>query len=333
MPTPPSNPRKPLQGRIVLDCSSLLPGPRVGKLLALKGARVIKIESPSKPDRAKSMGPFYDDLNGLKEIVPLEIAPGASTSDRARFEDLVKQAHGLIEAYRPETKAKLGLDEKTLLAINPKLSILSLTGYPEDGPWRDRPGHDMNFQAVTGCLSLFNELPGLPLADLFGAHEGALALTAAMDATARGAPGQRIVVSLSEALREVQSSAVAIYRDTGEPPKPGKTLFSGQFPCYRIYTAGCGRRITIGAIEHKFWEQTCQVLGVPELIPAGYSTGPEGDQAIARLQQALGSKPWTHWAPLFEQAKCCVEPVLEYPEVFGGGNGSGRSKVSKPASR
>src|SRR5262249_24063461 len=153
--------QSPLQGRLVLDCSSLLPGLRIGKLLAQKGARVIKIESPSKPDRARTLGPFYDDLNGLKQILQLEIAPEAD--GRARFEELVREADGLIEAFRPATKAKLGLDDKTLLAINPKLCIVSLTGYPEDGPLRDRPGHDMNFQALTGCLSLFNELPGLPL--------------------------------------------------------------------------------------------------------------------------------------------------------------------------
>src|ERR1700753_3626017 len=97
----------PLNGRTVLDCSSLLPGPRIGKLLAQKGARVIKIESPSKPDRANDLGPFYDDLNGQKEILKLECAPGAS--DRPRFEALVKSADGLIEGFRPSTKLKLGL--------------------------------------------------------------------------------------------------------------------------------------------------------------------------------------------------------------------------------
>lgn len=311
----------PLQGRLILDCSALLPGPRVGKLLAQKGARVIKVESPSKPDGARTLGPFYDDLNSLKEIVSLELAPVGA--DRARFEALVRQADGLIEGFRPSTKRKLGLDSETLHRLNPRLCILSLVGYPEDGPWRDRAGHDMNFQAVTGCLSLFNELPGLPLADLFGAHEGAFALTAAMDAVTRAASkgtkalGTRVSVSLAEVLREAQSSAVAIYRATGEAPRPGKTLFSGQFPCYRIYSAGCGRRVTVGAIEHKFWEQVCGILGVPELVSEGYATGDAGERAKAKLQAALGARPWSHWAPLFDAADCCVEPVLEYGEIFG----------------
>jgi alpha-methylacyl-CoA racemase len=310
-------PHSSLHGRLILDCSSLLPGPRIGKLLAQKGARVIKIESPSKPDRARTLGPFYDDLNAAKEIVQLEIAPGQP--GRGQFEELVRQAHGLIEGFRPETKRKLGLDAESLHRINPKLCIVSLVGYPEGGPWRDRPGHDMNFQALTGCLSLFNELPGLPLADLFGAYEGALALTAAMDATARGAPGTRVSVSLSETLKEVQSSAVAVYRGTGEIPRPGETLFSGRFPCYRVYTAACGRRVTVGTIEPKFWQQTCEILGLTGLVSLGYATGEQGESAIAQVQAALGAKPWSHWAPLFEQAQCCVEPVLDYSEVYSRG--------------
>ena len=237
----------PLKGRLIIDCSALLPGPRIGKIMAKRGARVIKVESPSKPDRARTLGPFYDDLNSLKEIVQIELAPNpAGNDDRRRFEELVKQADGLIEGFRPETKLKLGLDEASLLRLNPKLCILSLVGYPEDGPMRDRPGHDMNFQALAGLLSLFEKLPGLPLADLFGAYEGAFALTAAIDATSRGAPGTRTVVSLFETLKEVQSSAIAIYRATGEAPRPGETLFSGKFPCYQVYTAGCGRRVTVG---------------------------------------------------------------------------------------
>jgi alpha-methylacyl-CoA racemase len=305
----------PLHGRLILDCSSLLPGPRIGKLLAQKGAKVIKIESPSKPDRAKTMGPFYEDLNGQKEVQQLEFAE-RGTPDRSRFEDLVRQADGLIEGFRPATKSKLGLDAEILHSINPKLCIVSLVGYPEDGPWRDRPGHDMNFQALTGFLSLFTELPALPLADLFGAYEGALAMTSALDAVARGQPGTRMVVSLSETLKNVQSSAVAVYRATGEVPRPGETLFSGQFPCYRIYTAACGRRVTVGALEHKFWQQTCHILGTPELIPHGYATGPKGAKIIAQLQFALGSRPWSRWAQAFGEADCCVEPVLDYSEVF-----------------
>jgi alpha-methylacyl-CoA racemase len=302
-----------LKGRLILDCSSLLPGPFLGKLLALKGARVIKVENPLRPDGAKTMGAFYSDLNSLKEIISLNMT---DPSDSALFHELVRKADGLIEGFRPQAKKKLGLDEETLLKINPKLCIASLVGYPEEGPWRDRAGHDLNFSAVTGCISLFQEMPALPLADLFSSYEGAFALTAAMDAVTRGGNGCRVVVSMSETLKCVQSSLIKEYQTSGVVPKPQDTLFSGKFPCYRIYTSSDGRRITVGAIEHKFWEKVCQIIGLPELTQEGYATGQRGIEVIQKVQNAFQSKSWTDWAPAFDSADCCVEPVLDYSEVY-----------------
>ncbi len=305
-----------LQGRTILDCSSLLPGPFVGKLLALRGARVIKVENPLRPDGAKAMGAFYDDLNSRKEIVSLNLT---DPQDIQEFHQLVRQADGLIEGFRPQAKKKLGLDEQTLLNVNPKLSILSLVGYPEDGPWRDRAGHDLNFSAVTGCASLFHEMPALPLADLFSAYEGAFALIAALDSVARGGPGSRVVISMSETLKGVQSNLVAEFRASGEVPQPGQTLFSGQFPCYRLYADSTGRKISVGAIEHKFWEKICLILGLPELSSEGYATGERGAEVVAKVQTTFQTKTWSDWAPAFENADCCVEPVLDYSEVFRHG--------------
>lgn len=307
---------KPLQGRTILDCSALLPGPLIGKLLALEGARVLKIENPHKPDGARAMGTFYQDLNSLKEVIEIDIL---SDSGRHEFHQLVRSADGLIEGFRPETKLKLGLTEQHLHSINPKLCIVSLVGYPEESSWRDRPGHDLNFGALSGCLSLFKEMPALPLADLFGAYEGALALTSALDATARGSSGSRRVVSLLEVLKKVQSSVVSDYQATGVEPLPGQTLFSGQFPCYRIYHSKDLRRISVGAIETKFWQKFCRILDLEDLIPLGFSTGEDGQRVIDRIQFRLESKPWSEWKPLFENADCCVEPVLQYHEVFSRG--------------
>ena len=122
-----------LQGCTILDCSALLPGPYIGKLLAKRGARVIKIENPHRPDGAKAMGSFYSDLNDCKEILPLDLT---HPKDRAQFQLLAKSADGLIEGFRPHAKKKLGLDFETLHSINPKLCIVSLVGYPENGPWK-----------------------------------------------------------------------------------------------------------------------------------------------------------------------------------------------------
>lgn len=306
----------PLQGRLILDCSALLPAPFVGKLLALKGARVLKIENPNRPDPARNMGPYYRDINDCKELVELDIT---SPEGRARFHDLVRQADGLIEGFRPSAKKKLGLDEETLLKVNPKLVIGSIIGYPEQGPWKDRAGHDMNFGAVTGVLSLFNEMPALPLADLFAAYDCALSMAAQLDQVARGGQGGRIPTSMTEALLQTQSVLIREHQESGHIPHPQTTLFSGKYPCYRIYRAGDGRRVTVGAIERKFWQKVCEILGVPELADESHATGDRGEQVASKIQAVLGSKPWPHWAPLFDEADCCVEPVLDFSEVdFNG---------------
>jgi crotonobetainyl-CoA:carnitine CoA-transferase CaiB-like acyl-CoA transferase len=302
--------------RLILDCSTLLPGPFLGKLVAQRGMRVLKIENPDRPDGAREMGAYYEDLNSMKELVWLNLTkPG----DQARFRELVAQADGVIEGFRPAAKKKLGLDEETLHALNSRLTILSLVGYPEDGPWRDRAGHDMNFQAVTGCLSLFEQLPALPLADLFAAYEGALSLVAALDECTRTGRGKRVVVSMSGALENMQSIWVREYRRTGQIPRYGETLMTGRFPCYRLYEAGDGRRVTVGAIEHKFWEKFLAVIGLSGqgLETKAYATGTEGAATGARISTALRAKPWAHWAPLFDAADCCVEPVRDYSELYG----------------
>ena len=310
------NPSLWLDGRLILDCSTLLPGPYLGKLLLNRGARVIKVENPERPDRAREMKSIYADLNEKKEFVLLNLE---NSADRTRFHALVKKADGLIEGFRPETKLKLGLDEKSLHKINPKLCIASLIGYPEDTPCRDRAGHDLNFAAVTGCLSLFDQMPALPLADLFSAYAGALSLCAAMDAVARTRKGTRVVISMCEVLKEVQSNLIREYQDTGVLPHYGETLFSGRFPCYRVYTSKEGRRIAVGAIEGKFWQKVCDILALPDVAREGYATGEWGHEVIARVQRAFASKSWAEWAPFFEDADCCVEPVLEYSEVYPRG--------------
>ncbi len=305
----------PLHGRTILDCSTLLPGPFVGKLLLQKGARVLKIENPKRPDPAREMGALYGDLNAGKELVWLDLL---NAEDQITFQKLVKNADGLIEGFRPKAKKKLGLDAPTLHQLNPSLCIASLVGYPETSSFKDRAGHDLNFQALTGCLSLQNEMPALPWADLFAAYESALAMLAAFDAVNRGHQCQTSVVSMSDTLTGLQSFVRNEALRTGELPKHGTTLFSGKYPCYSIYLAKDGRRVAVGAVELKFWERLCQLLDLPELTSKGYSVGLEGGQVRQKIQDQFSKHDWSVWEPRFLNADCCVEPVLNYSEAWPG---------------
>jgi crotonobetainyl-CoA:carnitine CoA-transferase CaiB-like acyl-CoA transferase len=158
-------------------------------------------------------------------------------------------------------------------------------------------------------------MPALPLADLFASYRGALALASLLDGVARGGAPGRAVISMSESLDEVQEVLKAEYRLTGVLPSPGQTLFSGKFPCYRLYESADGRRISVGAIEGKFWQEVCRILELPALVGEAYATGDAGAKAVKAVQERLGSLPWSHWAPLFAAADCCVEPVLDYSEL------------------
>ena len=255
-------------------------------------------------------GAFYEDLNSMKELV---LQDWSTPEGRTEFEKLVREADGLIEAFRPATKRKWGLDSATLHAINPKLCIASLRGYPEGHPWAERAGHNLNFEAVTGVLSLFSEMPPLPLADLLGAYDAALRLAAALG-TGQGAV---ISVSLAESLERVQSGLALEFKKTSTAPTPGTHLFSGAYPCYRLYRDREGRRIAVGAIEHKYWLQVLEILQIKGLEKQAYARGAEADAAAAKIQKALGSKTWSEWAPVFEAADCCVDGERTYPEVFG----------------
>jgi|GEM_PF-991622 len=311
---------KPLQGITILDCSVLLPGPFIGKLLVDKGARVIKLENPDRPDPARDLGAggFYEHLNSEKELVWINLT---SVEGKEKFRKLVGQAHGLIESFRPSAKLKLGLDEKSLHSINPKLCIASLVGYPEDSPNRDRAGHDLNFQAVSGALSLFKEMPGLPLSELVSGYEGALSLISAIQAVLRGGEATRSTISISESLKVAQGRFVREAKKSGELPFPGNTLLTGRYPCYNIYSALDGGRFAMAAMEEKFWFSVCDLLGVPELKANRFAEGQDGKRVHEQIQSIIGAKSSTHWRPLFAGVDCCVEFVSDYTEIFGIQNG------------
>jgi alpha-methylacyl-CoA racemase len=305
-----------MKGRLLLDCSILLPGPLLGKYCAEQGARVLKIESTNRPDPARvfGSGATYRDLNQNKERVELDLT---SSRDRPSFEALVKQADGLIEGYRPSTKKKLGLETATLLALNPRLVIASIVGFPEDGPRADSPGHDLSFLAATGVLSLYNELPPIPLSDTLAAYEGALSLSARLDAVSRGLEqGGRITISVFDVLQKLQSKQVAEFRETGRLPQYGQTFVTGATPCYRIYSAKCGTRIAVAAMEPKYWDSFCETIGLTQLKGQGLLTGVAGEKVAEAVANTLAQQPWEYWAgPLFA-ADCCVEPVLDYSALF-----------------
>jgi crotonobetainyl-CoA:carnitine CoA-transferase CaiB-like acyl-CoA transferase len=317
-----------LKGITILDLSSLLPSPFAAHLLAKQGARVIKIESRTRPDPARQFGytppggvsACYRAINTNKELVWLDLK---TESDRAKLYELVRTADAAIEGYRPEVRKRLGIEFETLKKHNPKFVLCSVGGYDPQGPMRDRAGHDMNFAARSGILDLTRDreghcvLPGLPLGDCLVAYSAALRLACAIQGARATGLGSHLEITIEEALAEAQTPFSAEARESGVTPKAGETLVTGRYPCYRLYEVR-GGTLALGAIEEKFWRLFCETIGRPALVPDQYTDGLGGNGVVSEIERALSVRDFREWCEIFSKVDCCVEPVLTVKEALDG---------------
>lgn len=323
-----------LSGLTIIDLSSLLPSPFAAHLLAKFGARVIKVESPTRPDPARQFGYIppasernpnptsscYREINDNKELVWLDLK---NESDRKKLYELIRHAHGAIEGYRPEVRKRLGIEYETLAQYNPALVYCSVGGYDPDGATRDRAGHDINFVARSGILDQTRDssghcvMPGFPAGDCMVAYAASLRMACALYATKKTGKGCHIVVTIEEALLEAQMPFLREALESGEMPKAGQTLVTGKYPCYRLYAID-GGTFALGALEPKFWQTFCDIIGRSDLIPLQYSTGAQGLAVGEQVLQTLKVRSFQEWRTIFEKIDCCIEPVLTVKEVLRG---------------
>ncbi len=318
-----------LEGLTFLDFSSLLPCPFATQLLCDLGARVIKIESPQRPNPARGFGAAppegppgyaYREVNRGKELVFLDLKV---PENRAQLHELVRQADGGIQGYRPEVGARLGIDYESLHAVNPMFVMCNVSGFNAQSPIANRPGHDIGFVARSGILDQTRDLggtpvmPGVPIADIAVAYSAALQLLAAVVNSKKRGVGRNIYVSIEEALIDIQrpflKEQIELMR-SGAKVKAGETLVTGEFPCYSLYHLD-GGTLSVGALEEKYWLLFINAIGLNELKDARLYTGEKGQKAKHAVHGALKQKSFTHWCSTFETLECCVEPVFTLHDV------------------
>lgn len=319
-----------LDGVTILDLSSLLPSPFAAHLLAKFGARVIKVESPNRPDPARHFGyvppgegqtsSCYRAINTIKELVWLDLK---SENDRRKLYELVKISDAAIEGYRPEVRKRLGIEYETLAGLNPKLVYCSVGGYDPRGKYRDRAGHDINFVARSGILDLTRDrnghcvFPGLPLGDYIVAYAAALRMATAIFGARSTGRGCHVEVTIEEALLEAQLPFLRESIESKDYARAGHTLVTGKYPCYQLYEIE-GGTFALGALEPKFWQTFCESIGKPALVAKQFATGAEARAVEAEVLTALRAKPFNEWVKFFENVDCCIEPVLSVEEVIRG---------------
>ena len=325
-----------LTGLRVLDLTRNLPGPFATRLLADLGATIVKVEPP-EGDPARPLAALFEALNHGKECRTIDFR---SSADLDRLRTWVQEADVLLDSFRPGVLQGLGLDAATLHALNPRLVMVSITGYGQHGPWAQKAGHDLNFMALSGVLDQMRAptgelaLSNVQWGDLAGGSAMAcIAVLAAVFEAQKTGQGRHLDVSMVHGLHAQlvmpQATGAMLAPLLGRRPGAGEDLLNGVLPCYNLYATQDGRHLAVGALEFKFWKVACEVFERPDWVQRHWQRGQlpgSPDCAALRVEvaQLVASQPLAVWSERFAQADACVTPVLTLEEaqahpLFAGG--------------
>ncbi len=306
----------PLDGVTVLDFSTLLPGPLATLMLAEAGARVIKVERPGGEDmrgfapHVGGMSAPFSALNGGKEGLVLDLK-AADALDRLR--PLIGEADVVVEQFRPGVMDRLGLGYEALSRINPRLVYCSITGYGQEGPRAAEAGHDINYQAVTGLLSLAPTMPAALVADIAGgAMPAVMNILLALrqrDLTGRGS---RIDVAMADAMFTFAWFALAEGAARGRYPGAHENLLAGGSPRYGLSPTRDGRFLAVGALEPKFWAAFCDAI---DLDPALRDDGIDPTATRAEVARRVAERDAGEWHAILGPRDCCCTVVASLAEA------------------
>lgn len=353
--------QRPLAPLRVLDLSRLLPGPMACRHLADLGAQVLKVEPPlpGRPglpgDDAAYMGPgedgvshFYRVVNHGKRRLVLDLKQPEQLD---HLRTLVREAHAVVEGFRPGVMDRLGLGYEALRAINPAIVLTSISGYGQDGPLRLAAGHDLNYLALAGVVDQTRTpapdarpvFSHLQIADqLGGAQTAAIGTLAAVLGAQWTGQGRWVDVSMTDAVRQHQVILGTDALADGRSPQAGASLLNGGVPCYNLYRCADGGWLAVGALELKFWQGVCDVVGRPDWRDRHWSRGEAPGSAAARtlideLAAVIAAAPLATWVERLAGHDCCVTPVLDaHAALFGTSAGpvdpaQGLRRLTEPA--
>lgn len=316
-----------LEGIRVLDLSRLLPGPYCTLMMADYGAEVIKIEEPGKGDyirwrkpEIKGIGARHLTINRNKKSIELNLK---TEEGKEIFKRLAKDADVILESFRPGVMDRLGLGYEEIAKINEGIVYCSLTGYGQTGPYRNLPGHDINFIGYSGILGLIGEkdgkpiIPGVQIADLGGGALMALSgILMALFYKERTGKGQYVDVSMLDGAVTWLYAAVSDYFASGTIPERGNNRLDGHFACYNVYETKDGKYISVGANELKFWKRICELVGKPEWIELHEAPEEVQEQLKKDLADIFKQKEQKEWLTLLAEEETCVGPVNDIQDIF-----------------
>ncbi|KKK41373.1 hypothetical protein LCGC14_1013180 [marine sediment metagenome] len=325
----------PLEGKVILDLSRMLPGPYCSMILSDLGAKVIRIEDPNYP--YGNPPPFFHKGNyqesafnsilmrnkksitlNLKKSEALEI-----------FYELVKQSDVVLDTFRPKVMKKLKIDYDTLASVNPSIICCSLTGYGQYGPYEQVAGHDLNYIGISGILDLTKERkifgkeesirkplnPGVQVADIGGALVTVIGILGAIIERDNNEEkkGQFIDISMTDSVFSF-IPMIAAYHFANDL-SDGVNILHGDLPFYGVYKTKDNKFLSVGIIESKFWREFCKALDLEELSQKQFVIGKEREVFFQKIQHELLKKTREEWMKVFINLDACVMPINTFAEA------------------
>jgi crotonobetainyl-CoA:carnitine CoA-transferase CaiB-like acyl-CoA transferase len=242
---------------------------------------------------------------------------------RTIFHRLARDADVVLEGGRPGGAAKLGVDYETLRTLNPRLVYCSISGYGQDGPYRNRVGHDVNYLGFAGVIGLTGTaggppaIPGVQIADIGGgALMAAVGILAALWGREETGQGQFVDIGMMDGA--VAWQVIHTFRhllDQQEPAR-GDTLLTGHHPCYAIYETRDGRHVTVGALEPHFWRTLCERIGLPEYAARQFDEGDAREEMFERFRARFRERTMVDWVTMLADLDICFGPVATLSEAL-----------------
>lgn len=322
-----------LEGIEILDLSYQGPGPFCTSVLSDLGASVTRITPPAAAgarQAAWEMGAreaACSASNRNKKSILLNLK---SEEGRRIFHQLVGRTDVIVEGFRPGVTRRLGIDYETIATTNPGVIYCSVTGYGQDGPYRDLPGHDINYISFAGVLDLIGERgrpPVIPLnliADYgAGGMSAVIGILSAIIARERTGRGQQVDISLTDTTISLLTQVLLDpYFLTGFAPRRGEHILSGSHPCYAIYQTKDGGYISLGCLEPWLWDNLCREIGREEFIPYNMTRAvvPEEEGKWQEIRDCLTelflTRTRDEWFEQLRNKNIPIGKVLSLREVF-----------------
>jgi crotonobetainyl-CoA:carnitine CoA-transferase CaiB-like acyl-CoA transferase len=323
----------------VIDLSHALAGPFASTMLADYGATVIKVEPPGAGDIARQWGPpFYGDesayfvnLNRNKQSVEIDLK---HPQGRELFFQLVDRADVVLENLRVGTVQRLGIDYAAASERQPRIIYCSISGFGQDGPYRDRAALDLVVQAESGMISVTGEPGGrgvrcgISIADITAGMFAAFGITTALHAREKTGCGQFIDVSMLEGQLSILSGVIGTYLGDRIVPQPMGTAYAALLPYQTFRTKT--RDIAIGVGSDKLWRTFCPLIGLEALTNDSRYVSNAARHAnraslVEALQQAFLTKTYEEWESILLPAGVpmgainTIDDVVEHPQVVARG--------------